>query len=246
MPMPGSPSGGSLWASAYVVGTARMLPVLAGLALVLAVVRGLRPARLASSGASLPGGQGQARRYAAAQVLRVGFGWLWILAAALQVQPGMAADFAHMIIVPAAAGQPGAIAGAARAAASWWSRAPVAWDTLVIAIQAAIGAGLLLGRRRWLTVALYVSTVWGLIVWSLGEGLGQVDRPGPGASFLTGAPGSALCYVAAGTAASPAPAGAGAARPAGRHPAGRRRRPGAARGTALGAARARRGVLRHG
>ncbi len=123
--------------------------------------------------------------------LQLALGTLWILDGALQLQPAMLTPrFANEVLVPAAAGQPGWVAGPMLHAARLIGAHAVAADLVFALVQLAIGAGLLLPRT--VRPALVASVAWAAGIWVVGEGLGGIA--GGTASFLTGAPGAALLY----------------------------------------------------
>jgi hypothetical protein len=96
-----------------------------------------------------------------------------------------------MMLAPAAAGQPGIIAGPVTLAARMITASPAAWNAAFATIQLALGAGLL--WRATARAALAGTVAWSLSVWWLGEGAGGIF--GGAASPLTGAPGAALLYA---------------------------------------------------
>lgn len=134
------------------------------------------------------------------RTLQVALGLLWLLDGALQLQPFMLGPgFAHTVIAPAAAGQPGFVS-----AGVGWSAALVLghtalWDVLFAATQLLIGAGLLI--RRTARPAIVASLGWAAGVWYLGEGLGGLADGT--ATFLVGAPGAVVLYAVIGLAAWP-------------------------------------------
>lgn len=125
--------------------------------------------------------------------LRISFGYLWILDAFLQMQPGMNEYFASFIIGPNISS--GGITGQLAAYAfSLWNLHPVAFDVVSSLIQLYIGTLLLAssrGRIYYWTQIVAIS--WGIAIWIFGEGFGGAFSPG--ATILTGFPGSALVYV---------------------------------------------------
>lgn len=124
------------------------------------------------------------------QALRMGFGILWVLDALLQLQPGMfQMDMISDIMQPAATGEPSWLAHSINFSIAVVTPHLVAFNLLVVALQAAIGILLLTGRVRsgaWLAI------VWSALVWWFGEGLGQLLTGS--ATFLSGAPGSVFLY----------------------------------------------------
>jgi hypothetical protein len=126
-----------------------------------------------------------------------GLGLLWLLDALLQAQPSMfTPNFVQGVILPAAQGQPDWIAGPMQWGAQLWSQQPVFWNAAAVGLELVIGLLLLVGGQRhraWGRAGLWLSIGWGLVVWSFGEGLGGLATGS--ASYLVGAPGSALLYV---------------------------------------------------
>jgi hypothetical protein len=99
--------------------------------------------------------------------------------------------FATQLIAGVGQGQPGFVSGPVHLSSVIIAAHPVAWNALFVAVQLAIGFGLLIPRTARL--ALGASIVWGLGVWYAGEGLSEMASGH--ASLITGAPGSALLYV---------------------------------------------------
>lgn len=132
---------------------------------------------------------------AAGRTLRIGFGALWLLDGALQAQPGMfTMDMVSNIMQPAATGEPAWLS----ALIGWSVRIVtphlVAFNLLVVALQLAIGVLLLCGGRpRLVRAGAALALAWGMAVWLVGEGLGQLLTGS--ATGLSGAPGSALLYA---------------------------------------------------
>ena len=125
--------------------------------------------------------------------LRVSFGYLWILDALLQMQPGMNEYFVATTIAPSTSA--GGITGyTASLAISLWNLHPVVFDVLGSLTQLYIGAILLTsnsGKIYFWTQILAIS--WGMVIWVFGEGFGGAFASG--ATILTGFPGSVLIYV---------------------------------------------------
>ena len=130
------------------------------------------------------------------RVLLYGLGALWLLDGLLQLQPGMfTMDMISTIMQPAATGEPGWLNSLINWSIHVVTPHLIAFNWIVVAFQLLIGV-LLFMPRRWLVDAgLWLSIVWGLLVWLFGEGLGQLLSGS--ATFLTGAPGSVLLYVVA-------------------------------------------------
>ena len=186
---------------------AALLFALLGLAWV--VVRELGgPGRLAGESHHEPDGRsggetrgglvGQALPEAPARrLLRVGFGLLWIFDGVLQAQPGMAVGLPSQVIQPTAASSPSWVQHLVNWAGTSWSYHPIEAAAGAVWIQVGIGIWLLLASRGRMSRLAGLTTVgWGLVVWVFGESFGGVFAPG--LSWLTGAPGAALCYCVAG------------------------------------------------
>jgi hypothetical protein len=133
----------------------------------------------------------------ARKLVRYGFGALWLVDGALQVQPGMPSGLAGRVIVPAAASSPGWVRTLAAWAASAWTHHPVQASTAAVWIQFGIGIWLLTTPGgAWSRLGGLVSACWSALIWVFGEAFGGLLAPS--ASVLTGAPGAALLYCAAG------------------------------------------------
>ncbi len=132
--------------------------------------------------------------------LRRTLGVLWLLDAALQLQSFMfTKGFAHQVIAPAAIGQPLFVADPVRWNSKMIALHPALCNGLFVAIQLALGVGLLVTPLvRW---ALIGSMAWAGGVWYLGEGLGGLA--GGHVTALVGAPGAALLYIVVALAAWP-------------------------------------------
>jgi cytochrome oxidase Cu insertion factor (SCO1/SenC/PrrC family) len=130
-------------------------------------------------------------------LLRIGFGVLWILDGVLQAQPKMAAGMPSLVIEPTAANSPAWVQHLVNWGGTIWSYHPIQAGAATVWIQVGIGAWLIVaGRGRWSRLAGAASAGWGLVVWVFGEAFGGIFAPG--LSWLTGAPGGVLFYVAAG------------------------------------------------
>ena len=128
------------------------------------------------------------------RILRQGLGILWLLDGLLQLQPGMfTMDMISTIMQPAATAQPGWLT----ALIDWSIRVVtphlVVFNWFVVALQLLIGLCLLWPRQGTQRVGLWLSLIWGVLVWLFGEGLGQLLTGT--ATFLSGAPGSAFYYA---------------------------------------------------
>jgi cytochrome oxidase Cu insertion factor (SCO1/SenC/PrrC family) len=132
----------------------------------------------------------------ARMLMRVGFGLLWLVDGILQAQPGMAVGLPSQVIQPTAASSPPWVQHLVNWAGTSWSYHPIQVAAAAVWIQVGIGIWLLAAKGPTSRLAGVVSAGWGLVVWVFGESLGGVFAPG--LSWLTGAPGAALCYCAAG------------------------------------------------
>src|ERR1700746_1437280 len=152
------------------------------------------PAAGAGMGGAGMGGTAETR---ARWLLRTGCGVVWIFDGLLQAQPKMAGGLATQVIEPVAASSPGWVQHLVNWGGTVWSYHPVQAGAASVWIQMGIGAWLIAAARGpWSRLAGAASMVWGLIVWVFGESFGGIFAPG--LSWLTGAPGGVLFYVAAG------------------------------------------------
>ncbi|HXZ69848.1 MAG TPA: hypothetical protein VEH31_03120 [Streptosporangiaceae bacterium] len=131
------------------------------------------------------------------QVLRVGFGLLWVFDGILQAQPKMAIGLPSQVIEPTAASSPHWVQQVVNWAGTTWSYHPLQAGAAAVWIQVGIGIWLLAAPRGgWSRLAGVVSVGWGLVVWVFGESFGGVFAPG--LTWLFGAPGAVFLYVVAG------------------------------------------------
>ena len=151
----------------------------------------------------LPGTAAAARRAAAGQsypawrdLLRTGFGLIWIVDGILQAQPSMAVGLPSRVIEPIAASSPRWVQHLVNWAGTSWSYHPIQAGASAVWIQVGIGIWLLVARRGMLSrLAGLASVGWGLVVWIFGESFGGIFAPG--LTWLFGAPGAALAYCVA-------------------------------------------------
>ena len=149
--------------------------------------------------AGAAGGRGRAAvpEPAGRQVLRIGFGLLWLLDGVLQAQPRMAAGLPSQVIEPTASSSPSWVQHLVNWAGTTWSYHPIQAGAATVWIQAGIGLWLLAAPRGTASrLAGLASAGWGLVVWVFGESFGGIFAPG--LTWLFGAPGAALAYCAAG------------------------------------------------
>ena len=131
------------------------------------------------------------------QLLRIGFGLIWVLDGILQAQPKMAIGLPSQVIEPMAASSPPWVQHLVNWAGTTWSYHPMQAGAAAVWIQAGIGIWMLTAvRGPWSRLAGLVSVAWGLVVWVFGESFGGIFAPG--LTWLFGAPGAALIYCAAG------------------------------------------------
>lgn len=118
---------------------------------------------------------GAASRMIAIAVLRIAFGLIWTVDAALKWQPAFQANF-NQIISGVAQGQPAFL--------NWWfglwqlivsGRAPV-FAVLTATTETYLALALLTGFARKVTYSIGI--IYGLFVWSVAEGFGGPYMPG--------------------------------------------------------------------
>jgi hypothetical protein len=132
-----------------------------------------------------------ARADRARRHLQWALGAIWLLDAALQLQPAMFTKaFVTQTLASTAAGNPGFIARPITWAAAVILHHEALYNVAFAGIQLAIGLGLF--WRRTVKAALLGSLAWSLAVWWLGEGLGGVLTGGT--SPFMGAPGAVILY----------------------------------------------------
>jgi cytochrome oxidase Cu insertion factor (SCO1/SenC/PrrC family) len=132
----------------------------------------------------------------ARRFLRISFGLLWIVDGLLQTQREMPGGFIARVIAPGMASSPSWLADVVQPLARMWTKHPVTADAVTVWIQVGLGLLILRGGRGLLgRAALWASVAWALWIWVVGEFIGGLFEPG--ASWLVGAPGSALTYVLA-------------------------------------------------
>jgi cytochrome oxidase Cu insertion factor (SCO1/SenC/PrrC family) len=131
------------------------------------------------------------------QLLRVGFGLLWVFDGILQAQPKMAIGLPSQVIQPTAASSPHWVQHVVNWAGTTWSYHPMQAGASAVWIQVGIGIWMLAASRGPLSrLAGLASVGWGLVVWVFGESFGGIFAPG--LTWLFGAPGAVLIYCVAG------------------------------------------------
>jgi cytochrome oxidase Cu insertion factor (SCO1/SenC/PrrC family) len=148
------------------------------------------------------GGAGGSATTAAAepawrQVLRIGFGLIWVFDGILQAQPKMAIGLPSQVIEPIAASSPKWVQHVMNWSGTTWSFHPMQAGASAVWIQVGIGIWMLAASRGSLSrLAGLVGVGWGLVVWVFGEAFGGIFAPG--LTWLFGAPGAVLLYCVAG------------------------------------------------
>src|SRR5215469_7137910 len=131
------------------------------------------------------------------QLLRLGFGSLWVFDGILQAQPKMAIGLPSQVIGPVAASSPQWVQHLVNWAGTTWSYHPMQAGASAVWIQIGIGVWILAASRGPLSrLAGLASVAWGLVVWVFGEAFGGIFAPG--LTWLFGAPGAVLIYCVAG------------------------------------------------
>jgi cytochrome oxidase Cu insertion factor (SCO1/SenC/PrrC family) len=150
-------------------------------------------AGLAAGGTSAPAVAEPAWR----QLLRIGFGLLWVFDGILQAQPKMAVGMPSQVIEPIAASSPRWVQQVVNWAGTNWSYHPLQAGAAAVWIQVGIGIWMLTAARGSLSrLAGLASIGWGLVVWVFGESFGGIFAPG--LTWTFGAPGAVLIYAVAG------------------------------------------------
>ncbi len=148
-------------------------------------------------GAPAAPGAGTAAEPGWRQLLRIGFGVIWIFDGLLQAQPSMAVGLPSQVIQPAAASSPGWVQHIVNWAGTSWSYHPIQAGAAAVWIQIGLGVWLITASRGpWSRLAGLASAGWALVVWVFGEAFGGIFAPG--LTWLFGAPGAAVFYLAAG------------------------------------------------
>ncbi len=133
----------------------------------------------------------------ARQILRVGFGILWLLAGLLQLQADMPLGLPIGVVSPAAQAAPSWVQSLISPFTDAWLRHPIVGASGVVWLELGLGIWLLCARRgRTSRLAGGVSAAWALGVWVIGNAMGGLFAGS--VSWLFGAPGAAAFYVAAG------------------------------------------------
>jgi cytochrome oxidase Cu insertion factor (SCO1/SenC/PrrC family) len=175
------------------------LLIFAILGLAWLTVRAWLPAAALDSAGRVGGGTAApaAAEPAWRQLLRIGFGLLWVLDGILQAQPKMAVGMPSQVIEPIAASSPRWVQQVVNWAGTSWSYHPMQAGAAAVWIQVGIGVWMLTAARGPLSrLAGLVSVGWGVVVWAFGESFGGIFAPG--LTWTFGAPGAVLIYAVAG------------------------------------------------
>jgi cytochrome oxidase Cu insertion factor (SCO1/SenC/PrrC family) len=162
-------------------------------------VRAWLPAAARASGPAEPGSTPApaAAEPSWRQLLRLGFGTIWVFDGILQAQPKMAIGLPSQVIEPIAASSPKWVQHVVNWAGTTWSYHPMQAGASAVWIQIGIGIWILAASRGPLSrLAGLASVGWGLVVWVFGESFGGIFAPG--LTWLFGAPGAVLIYCVAG------------------------------------------------
>src|SRR5260370_34688502 len=128
------------------------------------------------------------------QLLRLGFGSLWIFDGILQAQPKMAIGLPSQVIAPIAASSPKWVQHLVNWAGTTWSYHPMQAGASAVWIQIGIGGWVLAASRGPLSrLAGLASVAWGLVVWVFGEAFAGIFAPG--LTLLFRAPVARLLYL---------------------------------------------------
>ncbi|NMP23121.1 hypothetical protein [Sulfobacillus harzensis] len=131
------------------------------------------------------------------QVLRWGFGVLWIIDGFLKLQPGMFNSGLVVNVVGATAldNQPAWLTHLMFSGINLW-HAGLPLTTIAMALwEVALGIGIIAARGRWFRITLWAVVAWSAIVWVMAEGLGGILSGNP--TFPGDSPGSTPFYAAA-------------------------------------------------
>lgn len=124
--------------------------------------------------------------------LRLTFGLMWLFDGLFQMRPEMPGGFVQQVMDPALTNAPPWVISVAAPFADLWNAHPVSSAAFAGWLEVLIGLGLLLARgRKSKRLVLYISIIWCLSVFAIGNGFGIFY---PGASWLTGAPPAVIIY----------------------------------------------------
>lgn len=127
------------------------------------------------------------------RTLRYGFGALWVLNGALQLQSAMPLGLATSIFTDARDDTPTWAQGPINVAITVWNEHPVGMASLVVLLQ--LGIGFMLLAQRTSRMGALLSVGWSGAIW-FASGYGGLFASG--SSFFFGWPGGVVLYVLAG------------------------------------------------
>lgn len=123
-----------------------------------------------ASGRARPEAPNAARRMRAVALLRVAFGVVWAVDAALKWLPSFAQHTLLDTLEDASAGQPALVRGWIGGWARFLAADPHAFGILLALVETAIAVGLLCGA--FTNAVCAVGAALSLVIWSTGEGFG--------------------------------------------------------------------------
>lgn len=127
-------------------------------------------------------------------LLSYGLGIFWCIDGILQLQPQMAFGFGHFVIAQSSQSLPGVFSSSVAPLITFWASHEILLNAAAGSFQLFLGMSFLsLRTRRNVSRIAILSIAWGIGLWIFGEGMGGIFHPG--ASMLSGSPGSALIYV---------------------------------------------------
>ncbi|MGH9055309.1 MAG: hypothetical protein ACRDYY_05500 [Acidimicrobiales bacterium] len=132
--------------------------------------------------------------------MRVALGVIWLIDAGLQAQPALFdPDWWRNDLAQSVMGQPAAINHSIFSAVSIIAAHAAVWNSAFVAVQAALGLALVLGRFE--RAAIIASIPWAAGIWWVGEGFGTL--PTGFALAAAGSPGPVVLYPLLGLLAWP-------------------------------------------
>ena len=125
--------------------------------------------------------------------LRKSFGILWIFDGVLQMQLPFLTLFVQYNLIPLLGSEP-IVTFLTAHAITLWNIDPPLMNVISSLLQVYLGVFFLTYKRGFVFKLTQVSAIsWSLIIWMFAEGFGGILSPG--ATLLTGSPGSALFYA---------------------------------------------------
>ena len=128
-------------------------------------------------------------------ILAKALGAIWLLDGLLQFQPQMfGPNFVTNVLNPVLSNEAALLSTIISWGIQLWNTNTVVTNTAAALLQ--VGIGLLLFfplSSKTFRVGLWISIIWGVVVWLCGEGAGLLLTGA--ASFYTGAPGAVVIYI---------------------------------------------------